>query len=73
MVTAELSQTALKLPVEDRLDLARQLIASVAPPEPLDEGMAEAVKRLEDMLTGKVRGLTEEEFRAALDENPTSS
>lgn len=74
MGTAELSRAAMDLPVEDRLELARQLIESVATPEPtLDDGMAEAVKRLEDMATGEVRGLTEEEFRARLDENPSPS
>ena len=74
MVTAELSRTALELPIEDRLELARRLIESVAAPEPmLDDGMAEAVQRVEDMVTGKVRGLTEEEFQAVLNENPRPS
>jgi putative addiction module component (TIGR02574 family) len=74
MVTAELSRTVLELPVEDRLELARQLIESVAPPAPLlDDGMVEAVKRIEDLVTGKVRGLTEEEFYAALNENHAST
>ena len=71
MVTAELSRTALELPIEDRLELARRLIESVAAPEPmLDDGMAEAVRRVEDVASGKVQGLTEEEFRARLDANP---
>ena len=71
MVTAELSRTALELPIEDRLELARRLIESVAAPEPtLDDGMAEAVQRVEDVASGKVRGLTEEEFRARLDTTP---
>ena len=73
MVTAELSQTVLQLPVEDRIELARRLLESVDGPEPAHPGMVEAIQRIEDMMTGKVRGLTEEEFHALLDANPTPS
>lgn len=73
MVTAELSRTVLQLPIEDRLELARRLIESVADPFPLNDAVAEGIKRIEDVATGKVRGLTEEEFRALLDANPLPS
>jgi putative addiction module component (TIGR02574 family) len=66
MLSAEMTQAALELPVEDRLELARQLIESVIRPAELTEAVKEGLKRIEDVATGKVVGLTEEQFRAVL-------
>ena len=66
MSPAELAQKALELPPEDRLDLARRLVESVGTPEAIDAAISEGVRRIEDLMTGRVRGLTEEELRAAL-------
>jgi len=66
MVPAELTRTMLELPVEDRLELARRLVESVVSPAPLHEAVAEGIRRIEDMAAGRTSGLTEEEFRAAL-------
>ena len=66
MVAADLSRIALDLPPEERLELARRLVESVVAPESLNEAIAEAVRRIEELATGQVAGLTEEQYRAAL-------
>ena len=66
MVAADLSRLALELPPEERLELARRLVESVVAPSPLSEAVTEGIRRIEDMATGRVEGLTEEQYRAAL-------
>jgi len=50
----------------ERLDLARLIIESVATERESASEIAKAVQGIEDVLTGKVRGLTEAEFQRAL-------
>jgi len=57
---------ALELPPEDRLELARLLVESVVVPLPLNEAVTEGIRRIEEIATGRVDGLTEEQYRAAL-------
>lgn len=66
MSTTELARTALALPIEDRLELARQLVESVIEPAQLSEAIKVGMRRIEEVATGRVPGLTEEEYRAAL-------
>ncbi len=66
MVESELKQRALNLSAEDRLDLARQLVESVVTPEALSDSVREGVRRIDDIASGRVAGLSEDEFRAAL-------
>ncbi len=66
MSLADLSQVALELPADQRLELARRLVESVVAPEAFDPAVEEAIRRIEDMVSGRVKGLTEEEYRAAL-------
>jgi hypothetical protein len=66
MGSAELARIALELPPEERLDLARLLVESVVAPAVLNQAITEGIRRIEDLATGRVQGLTEEEFRAAL-------
>ena len=66
MLTTEISRTALDLPPEDRLELARRLVESVVQPATLTEAVNEGIRRIEDVATGRVQGLTEEQYRAAL-------
>ena len=63
MSSTELLRSALELPPEERLECARRLVESVVIPEPLSEAVLEGVKRREDMVAGRVKGLTEEEYR----------
>jgi putative addiction module component (TIGR02574 family) len=66
MGSADLARIALELPPEERLDLARRLVESVVVPASLDQAITEGIRRIEDLATGRVKGLTEEELRAAL-------
>ena len=66
MLSTELSCTALGLPPEDRLELARRLVESVVEPASLTEAVKEGIRRIEDVATGRVVGLSEEQYRAAV-------
>ena len=66
MVSTDVAKIALVLPPEDRLDLARRLVESVVAPDSLSEAISAGIRRVEDVATGKVKGLTEDEYRAAL-------
>jgi putative addiction module component (TIGR02574 family) len=65
MVSADIAKIAFELPPEERLELARRLVESVVAPASLTTTIAEGIRRIEDVATGRVKGLTEEEFRAA--------
>jgi putative addiction module component (TIGR02574 family) len=66
MSSTELSRAALELPADERLELARRLVESVVAPASLNEAVAEGIRRIEDIASGKVQGLTEEQLRTAL-------
>lgn len=66
MLSAEISRTALALPPEERLELARRLVESVAESAALTDRVKEGLRRIEDVATGRMTGLSEEEYRAAL-------
>jgi putative addiction module component (TIGR02574 family) len=66
MVSAEIAKAVLELPPDERLELARRLVESVVAPEPLSEAMLEGIRRIEDIASGRVHGLTEEQYRASL-------
>lgn len=56
----------MALPEKERLDIARRIVASVAAEQEVSTRVAEAVKGIEDIVTGRVTGLNEAEFRNAL-------
>ena len=66
MSAAEIAKEVMGLPEKERLELARQIIASIAAEHHISQKVAEALPGLEDVVTGATRGLTEEEFREAL-------
>ena len=66
MSAIELSKAAFELSAEERLDLARRLVESVVAPESLNDAIAQGVQRIEDIASGRVKGLTEDEFRSAI-------
>ena len=66
MVSIEVSKIVFELPPEERLELARRLVESVVAPDSLTTALADGIRRIEDVATGRVKGLTEEEYRAAL-------
>ena len=65
MSATELSRVAFELPPDERLELARRLVESVVAPAPLNQAVAEGIRRIEDVAAGRVKGLTEEQFRVA--------
>ena len=66
MLSADLINTALALPVDDQLELVRRLVESAALPFPLSDDFVEGIRRVEAVAAGQATGLTEDEFRAAL-------
>ncbi|MFO1514073.1 MAG: addiction module protein [Verrucomicrobiota bacterium] len=66
MISADLTKTAFDLPPDERLELARRLVESVVAPDSLTAALTEGIRRIEDVATGRVKGLTEDEYRAAL-------
>ena len=66
MITTELSRSVLELPLEDRLELARRLVESVVKPAALTDAVKEGIRRIEDVATGRVTALTEEQYRSVV-------
>lgn len=66
MLTAELARAAMELPTAERLELARRLVESVVQPVPLNEAVSEGIRRIEDVATGRVAGMTESQYRAEI-------
>lgn len=66
MSSSELSSAALELSPDERLELARRLVESVIEPPAVKEAVAEGVRRIEEVASGRVQGLTEAQYRAAL-------
>lgn len=67
MIASEISRTVFALPEEERLELARQLVESVGSGDGDESALTEGIRRIEDVVSGRVEGLTEAEFRAALE------
>ena len=66
MSVYEIAEAVVELPENDRLELARRIVAGVFIQPATSEEVAQAVRGIKDVLTGRVRGLTEAEFREAL-------
>ena len=56
----------MELSEKDRLELARRIVASLISEQEAAVAIGQAVQGIEDVVTGKVRGLSEAEFRDAL-------
>ena len=67
MTTAHLTEAVLALPEAERLALAREIIASLANDKSQQAAVKEGVKRMEDIIKGHTAGLTESQFRRALE------
>ena len=53
MSTQEIAEAAMQLPEKDRLEVARRIVASVAADQETSAAIKEAVKGIEDVVTGK--------------------
>lgn len=66
MSTEQIAEAVMELPEKERLELARRIVASITPERAAYNEIGGAVEGIEDIVTGKVRGVSEAEFRAAL-------
>lgn len=66
MSSGQLNQAVMALPEAERLELARTIVASLGETPAVAERLSEGVRRIEDVASGKVQGLTEAQFRDAL-------
>jgi len=66
MSMQEIAEAVMDLPETERLELARRIVASIVADRENADDIAQAVRGIEDVVTGKVRGLSEAEFRDAL-------
>ena len=66
MINSEFTQQALELPTAERLDLARKLVESVITPDSLSDQVQEGIRRINEVASGQVIGLSEKEFQDAL-------
>lgn len=66
MLDTEFARTALELSPADRLELARRLVESVVEPAPLTDAVQEGIRRIEAVASGRVEGMSEAQYRAAL-------
>jgi hypothetical protein len=64
--TQEIAEAVMELPEKERLELARRIVVSIVGERESSEQIAQAVSGIEDIVTGKMHGLTEAEFRDAL-------
>jgi len=67
MSVHEIAEAVMELSETDRLELARRIVDSVVAERQSAVEVARAVQGIEDVLTGKVRGLSEAEFQRALE------
>jgi hypothetical protein len=67
MPTDELTAAVFALPEHERLELARRIVESVATERRLGELVVDGVRRIEDVVAGRERGLSEEEYRRAIE------
>lgn len=66
MIPSQLTESVLALPEAERLDLARRIVESIASERQVDEAVSAGVRRIEEIVSGEVRGLSEEEYRQAV-------
>ncbi len=66
MTSPQLAQTVLTLPEEERLELARMIVASLVNDRDSAGRVEEGVRRIEAIASGEINGLSEHQFRDAL-------
>ena len=66
MSIREIDEAVMELSEQERLELARRIVASLVAEKEVSGKIAEAVRGIEDVVTGKLAGLSETEFRDAL-------
>jgi len=67
MSVQDITEAVMELPEKERLELARRIVTSIVAEQQNSADILQAVQGIEDVVTGKVRGLSEAEFREALE------
>jgi hypothetical protein len=62
----EIADAVMELPEKERLELARRIVTSITAERDVSKNVADAVQGIEDIVTGKLAGLSEAEFQDAL-------
>ncbi len=66
MSAKDIAAAVMELAEAERLELARRIVASISAEREISRKVADAVRGIEDIVTGKLSGLNESEFRNAL-------
>lgn len=66
MSAKDISAAVMELPEPERLELARRIVASISAEREISKKVADAVRGIEDIVAGRLPGLSETEFRNAL-------
>ena len=66
MTSSQLTKSVLALPEPQRLRLAQRIVRSIDGEKRQAALLVDGIRRLEAMVSGKINGLTEREFRRAL-------
>jgi hypothetical protein len=66
MSAQDIAAAVMELPEQERLDLARRIIVNISAEREAAQKISDAVPGIEDIVTGRLTGLNEAEFRNAL-------
>jgi hypothetical protein len=66
MSAQDIAAAVMELPEPERLDLARRIIVNISAEREAAQKISDAVPGIEDIVTGRLTGLNEAEFRNAL-------
>jgi hypothetical protein len=66
MSAQDIAAAVMELPEPERLDLARRIIVNISAEREAAQKISHAVPGIEDIVTGRLAGLNEAEFRNAL-------
>jgi len=66
MITTQITDAVFALPEQDRIELARRIIEGISADQQLRTSISQGVKRMEDIITGRVQGVSEEDFIRAI-------
>ena len=66
MIPNQITESVLALSEGERLELARWIVERVDTERRIAASVDEGVRRIEEVVTGRVSGLSEEEYRRAI-------
>ncbi len=66
MSAQDIAAAVMELPEPERLELARRIVATISAGREDAQKISHAVPGIEDIVTGRLAGLNEAEFRDAL-------